>query len=553
MVYRDKVRLDPEKISALKQASGDIKSFRKYAKKDPLLSNTLTDLEMRIKEIYSPHLDYEGKVHALAGVMYKLGTMEICRKVRGKEYTLQYLGLAERFRKEVEPPPESIKEWKPEESKDKNYGFPAGLDARYIYDGFLGEGGFGKVYRAINRLTGEKCVLKLIKQQDEIRETSFINEITTWKLLRHDNIVKFIDANVIGGSSATIYIEMEYVDGGPLSDRNMPIKKADAIMIIYRLLDALEYAHEKNIIHLDIKPSNVLLTKTGIPKLTDWGLAKFYSDRKSESSIPNGLTLEYSAPEQFMKGFGPPSVRTDIYQVGAMFYELLTGFMPIKYKSYDLQECSEIMLNTKPISLSAYTSSLEDLDRIVMKCLEKHPNGRYADCLELKNDLAKVMGFKISEPENISKVSNEETILNGNSGASNISEHSSANEMKGSTSEQKPNDTNNIVLNVNNFTGVNSNTNTPLQSQNQATEQNKVTHSVSFAVEHLRTLFAEKKYPQIREWIMNNYGYLKERKPECIQYFESELQLNLNVAVRFGMNASGLDEKIENFIVCLER
>ncbi len=143
----------------------------------------------------SSYLDYKGRVQLLVSTLYKLGTLDICRRVKGEPYSQNYIDLANKYKKEITPNVTTIV-WNPVNTKERDFGFPTSLREKYSYDGKIGEVGFRKVYRVINNKSGQKSVIKIIDNENEYEGHSFLNEVVTWKYLRHTNIVEFRDANI---------------------------------------------------------------------------------------------------------------------------------------------------------------------------------------------------------------------------------------------------------------------------------------------------------------------------------------------------------------------
>ena len=184
------------------------------------------------------------------------------------------------------------------------------------------------------------------------------------------------------------YLEMEYADGGSLDSLQKPMEIEQSAHIIFNVLEGLKHAHEKGVIHRDLKPQNILLTGDMTPKITDWGLSKVVADSKKSSSMM-GHTPLYAAPEQLSKKFGIPDHRTDIYQMGVIFYELATGKLP--FDGENVHEIYMSIFNDKPEKPSSLNPECNKLDKIIMKCLKKQPVERYQNISDMQQDLAKYL------------------------------------------------------------------------------------------------------------------------------------------------------------------
>lgn len=249
---------------------------------------------------------------------------------------------------------------------------PYELQSLYTEPSFVGEGGFGKVFKA-KRKDDMEVAIKIPKSFDKRSEKIFVSEVSNWSQLNHPHIVKLFGFKIL----PIPYLEMEYCE------ESLPHKKQPnevAVAIIYEIAQALGYAHQKNIIHGDIKTSNIMIKK-GVYKISDWGLSKVTTDG---SVTLSGATPQYAAPEQISREFGRSDERTDIYQLGTVFYELLTGKVPFEG---EMSEIYGSILNTQPTLPSEINPESAALEPIVMKCLSKVKDERYSSMSELQKDL----------------------------------------------------------------------------------------------------------------------------------------------------------------------
>lgn len=251
---------------------------------------------------------------------------------------------------------------------------PYELQPFFTDSAYMGEGGFGRVFKAINK-KGEQVALKIPKSFDKRSERTFITEVSNWSHLDHPNIVKLIGYKIL----PIPYIETEFCEGK--LEKGMKSLQ-EAVSIVYEIAKGLEYAHNKNIIHGDVKISNILI-KNGVYKISDWGLSKLKID---ESVTLSGATPSYAAPEQISQEFGKADERTDIYQLGNVFYELLTGRLPFEG---DISQIYSSILTTQPIQPAEINSNSQPVNDIIMKCLNKNKNSRYSSMGELIKELEK--------------------------------------------------------------------------------------------------------------------------------------------------------------------
>ncbi|ALM75534.1 [protein ADP-ribosylglutamate] hydrolase [Thermococcus barophilus] len=257
-------------------------------------------------------------------------------------------------------------------------GFPSELLDNYAPLEFIGEGGFAKVFKA-KRKSDDQIVALKIPRIDEKTSSLFLKEVAAWYHLNHPNIVELYKADIL----PIPYLEMEYVEGVKIDGKLIrdldkypkPVDEKTALKIIKGIAEGLKHAHSKGIWHLDLTPLNVLLKSDLTPKITDWGLAKISA---RTSSTIKGLTPQYAAPEQLdEKTYGNPDHRTDIYELGVIFYELLTGRLP--YESYSLGALVGKILakDVKPMPPSKINPSLAKYDGIIEKLLAKRKEDRF--------------------------------------------------------------------------------------------------------------------------------------------------------------------------------
>lgn len=255
----------------------------------------------------------------------------------------------------------------------------------------IGRGGMGIVYKAkdllLNRIVAYKILPSNLKENQEAVK-NFLKEARAAAGLNHKNIVTIFDIEEEAGEYVIV---MEFVDGVTLKKKIIEIKQfplKDAIKIINQICDALEYAHKNKIIHRDIKPNNIMLTNENIVKILDFGLAKILEDVMSLHTRSMGTPF-YVSPEQII---GDPKVmpidhRADIYSLGVTMFELITGTLP-----FTKGDISYHHIHTPPPPPSSVMkgSLPPEVDRIILKCLEKEPDKRYSSAMEIAEDLNKI-------------------------------------------------------------------------------------------------------------------------------------------------------------------
>lgn len=264
--------------------------------------------------------------------------------------------------------------------------------AGYELLGELGQGGVGVVYRArhleLDRIVAIKLLTDIRASRTQLAR--FRTEVEAFARLDHPNIVHIYDVGEINGRP---YYSMEYVSGGTLAEqlnegRPVPRRAAE---LLEALALAVQFVHDQQLLHRDLKPANVLITEDGTPKLADFGLAKRLDDTDGHTLTGEVIgTPSYMAPEQAKGHSRDVGPLTDVYALGAILYETLTGRPPFKGNS-PLDSLRQIV-SDEPVSPSLLQSPIpRDLEAICLKCLEKSPGDRYPTAGELAADLRRFL------------------------------------------------------------------------------------------------------------------------------------------------------------------
>ena len=253
----------------------------------------------------------------------------------------------------------------------------------------LGEGGMGVVYLARQTGLNRLVAVKMIRGGSGARPDHFARfriEAEAVARLRHPNIIQIHDIGEVDGLP---FVSLELLEGGSLDDRleGTPQAGRQAAELMATLARAVQVAHDAGIVHRDLKPSNVLFTEDGTPKITDFGLAKrLESDSKQTESGQIMGSPSYMAPEQargHAKDVGPPA---DVYALGAILYEMLTGRPPFKGES-PIETVRQV-IDDELIPPSRLVPRIaRDLETICLKCLNKEPTRRYESARALAEDL----------------------------------------------------------------------------------------------------------------------------------------------------------------------
>jgi TolB-like protein/tRNA A-37 threonylcarbamoyl transferase component Bud32/Tfp pilus assembly protein PilF len=253
----------------------------------------------------------------------------------------------------------------------------------------IGRGGQGVVFRARQKSLNRTVALKVIslgQWASKAHLKRFRREAEAAASLEHPGIVPIHE---VGERDGSCYFSMKFVEGGQLDEvvRRTPMSIREAAELIARVARTVHYAHEHGILHRDIKPGNILLDQKGEPHLTDFGLARLV---ESESTVTRTMevlgTPSYMAPEQAVGSNSVVSSVTDVYGLGAVFYQLLTGQPP--FAGGTTYETIKLLLDTEPRSPRLLNPKIDrDLSTICLKCLEKDPKRRYSSALALAEDL----------------------------------------------------------------------------------------------------------------------------------------------------------------------
>ena len=257
----------------------------------------------------------------------------------------------------------------------------------------LGRGGMGVVYKARHKRLDREVALKMVlagSHASSEQHQRFIIEAKAVAHLQHPNIVQIFE---VGEENGLPFFSLEFVDGEGLDNqiRKRPLDPVQAAKLTETLARAMQFAHDHHIIHRDLKPANVLMSRVGVPKIADFGLAKRLEDADDSGSTRTGTimgTPSYMSPEQAsgdVRGIGPA---TDQYSLSAMLYEFMTGRPP--FLSAKPVETIMQVLRTEPVAPRQLQPKLPiDLETICLKALQKDPAKRYANCKDFADDLAR--------------------------------------------------------------------------------------------------------------------------------------------------------------------
>lgn len=270
---------------------------------------------------------------------------------------------------------------------DKNIGRK--LDGRYEITELIGVGGMAEVYKGIDVIDNKTVAIKILKKEYAENEEflrRFRNESKAIAVLSHPNIVKIYD---VGFSEKEQYIVMEYIDGITLKEyieEEKVLTWKDTVHFVIQILRALQHAHDKGIVHRDIKPQNIMMFTDGTIKVMDFGIAKFAREEGKTATDQAIGSVHYISPEQASGNV--TDAKSDIYSVGAMMYEMLTGRKP--FDSDNPVAIAVMHMHDIPERPRAVNPDIPDgLEEIVLRAMEKAPEDRYQTTAEMIADIEK--------------------------------------------------------------------------------------------------------------------------------------------------------------------
>lgn len=265
----------------------------------------------------------------------------------------------------------------------------AGLEGntldRYEIDQLVGRGGMADVYTAFDTRFDRIVAVKVFKRDDEDLLRRFTREARLMASLRNPHLVPIYDTGEsLLNNVPYYYIVMPFMEGGTLRARirNAPMPLQEACGTLQDIADALDYIHRAGIIHRDIKSSNVLLDADGRSYLSDFGIARLTDDDTQMTSTGNVLgTVDYIAPELF-EANGKASTRSDLYSLGVLLYEMVTGRLP--FTAENQIALVSMHVNQPPPSPRKFRPQLSPLvERVILRSLAKRPEQRYATATQL--------------------------------------------------------------------------------------------------------------------------------------------------------------------------
>jgi serine/threonine protein kinase len=262
------------------------------------------------------------------------------------------------------------------------------VDMKFIEE--LGKGGMGAVYRVEDTKIGQDIALKLIKPEIASNKKTierFRNELKTTRMISHRNVCRMFD---LGDAEGTYFITMEYIQGEDLRSFIRRARRLDAgtvIAVAKQVCEGLAEAHRLGVVHRDLKSSNIMIDKEGNARIMDFGIARSLEAKGITGAGVMIGTPEFMSPEQ-VEG-KEVDQRSDIYSLGVILYEMVTGSVPFKGDTpfvIGMKYKGEMPQDPKELN----TQISDDLNRVILRCLEKDKDKRYQSAEELSSELKKI-------------------------------------------------------------------------------------------------------------------------------------------------------------------
>lgn len=275
------------------------------------------------------------------------------------------------------------------------------INDRYEIIKSIGEGGMANVYLAYDTILDRRVAIKVLRGDlsgDEKFVRRFQREALSASSLSHPNIVEMYD---VGEDNGLYYIVMEYIEGKTLKQlikKRGSLTLSEAIDIMLQLTDGISHAHDSYIIHRDLKPQNIMIREDGSIKITDFGIAMALNSTQLTQTNSVMGSVHYLPPEQ-ASGKGS-TIRSDIYSMGILFYELLTGQLPFKGDNA-VEIALKQMRDDIPSIRKKNPAIPQSVENVILKATAKNPKNRYADAKEMHADLLTVLNDERMNEEKV--------------------------------------------------------------------------------------------------------------------------------------------------------
>lgn len=270
----------------------------------------------------------------------------------------------------------------------------------------IAEGGMGRVYKGLQEKPRRPVAVKVMRPGFVSREACrrFDNESEVLGRLRHPYIAQIYSAGICTIVGAKVpYFVMEFIpDALPITKYvwEKKLSTNERVELFRKVCEAVAHGHVNNVIHRDLKPGNILVEPNGIPKIIDFGIARCVDASTGASTALTDMgrligTVQYMSPEQFSANPMNVDVRADVYALGVILYEMLTGRPPYEIRQKEIFDAARVVLQCRPVSPAAYDPAISaDVVRITDTCLQKDQRRRYANATELQDAVADYLGGK---------------------------------------------------------------------------------------------------------------------------------------------------------------
>ncbi len=345
----------------------------------------------------SPYLEIERERAIAAALAEYVDLRAESEHVDVGEFCRHYPGLESALRAAIEALDsldDLIGSDEPEGGEIMRAAIPERLSGHRIV-GEIGAGGMARVYHGVDERLGRKVAIKVLDERfagDEIVRTRFMQEARALARLSHPNIVHIYN---LGQAGEPPHFVMEHVEGVPLNEAAGPLPVPQKVELFHKVVRTVHFLHQHHIVHRDLKPGNILVTPGLEPKLLDFGLARDVEGMARHLTLGGEIvgTPQYFSPEQ-ARGEGPLDERSDVFTLGTVLYEMLTGVLP--FRADNLRDQVSSIREQEPVLPRRLNPAIPgELQNICMQALEKNPADRYATAREMADDLER---FLAGEP-----------------------------------------------------------------------------------------------------------------------------------------------------------
>ncbi len=358
--------------------------------------------ELRLVEIVLTAADLDGAeresyLSELAVAEPELAAEARCRLAAAEGLSDEFLEIPAALRLATTPAGESEGEDPAVESVPRASAVALPAEERYELGECLGEGGMGRVFKAFDRQLGRTVALKLLTHEDPEVVRLFLGEARAQARIRHDHVLEIYDSGAIGGQP---FISMQYVAGGTLAEVGAGLPLEGKVRLLAQAAEGLHAAHREGLLHRDVKPSNILVDRTADGELearvTDFGLAVEFGDASDLAADAVAGSPHYIAPERLAGSPAAVDRRSDVYSLGVTMYRLLTGELPFAGPN-TVAILRQVAHHELPPPRQRMPSLPVELEAVILRCLAREPEQRYASARAVAADLERYLAGEVVE------------------------------------------------------------------------------------------------------------------------------------------------------------